>query len=73
LAEDQPHAAQHPSGLGEDPSGHEAEFTEDLSRYEMEFVEDPQRRQTRKSHYIAPPLVPTNPESQPIIKSVGER
>jgi hypothetical protein len=29
LAEDQPHAAEQPSGLGEDPSRNEMEFTED--------------------------------------------
>jgi hypothetical protein len=76
-AEDQPRAAEHPSGSGEDPSGHEIEFTEDPSRHETEFAEDPpevpRRRWTRKSHYVSPPPVPTNPESRPIIKPVGER
>jgi hypothetical protein len=75
-ADDQPRAAQHPSGLGEDPSRHEIEFTEDPSGHEMEVAEDQlevsRSQQTRKSHYIAP-LIPTNPESRPIIKPVGER
>jgi hypothetical protein len=52
--------------FAEDPSGHETKFTEDL-------LDVPQRRWTRKSHYIAPPLVPTNSESRPIIKPIGER
>jgi hypothetical protein len=76
-AEDQPHAAQHPFGSGEDPCGHEIVFVEDPSGHETEFNEDPPEvswmQWTRKSHYVAPPLVPTNPESQPIIKPVGER
>jgi hypothetical protein len=29
-AEDQPHAAEHPSSSSEDPSRHETEFVEDL-------------------------------------------
>jgi hypothetical protein len=85
--QDQPRAAEHPSGSGEDPSGHETEFVENPSGHEMEFIENPsghetevaedppqvpRKRRTRKSHYITPP-VPTNPESQPIIKPVGER
>jgi hypothetical protein len=61
-AEDQLHAAEHPSGLGEDLSGRE-----------LEFSEVPQRQRPRKSHYVAPPSVPTNPESRPIIKPVGDR
>jgi hypothetical protein len=65
-AEDQPHAAEHYSGSGDNPSGREMKFVEDQP-------EVPRRRQTRKSHYVAPPLVPINPESQPIIKLVGER
>jgi hypothetical protein len=65
-AKDQPRAAEHYSGLGDDPSEHKMEFTEDQP-------EVPRRRQSRKSHYVAPPPVPTNPESRPIIKSVGER
>jgi hypothetical protein len=76
LAKNQPLAAEHYSWSGESPSGHETEFVEDPSRHEMEFAEDPpevpRRRQTRKSHYVAPPPVPTNPESRLIIKSVGE-
>jgi hypothetical protein len=40
-AEDQPHAAKHPFGSGEDPSVHEMEFAEDPSRHEMGFAEDP--------------------------------
>jgi hypothetical protein len=61
----------------EDPSRHEMEFAEDPSGHEMEFTKDPfevaRRRRTRKSHSVATPPVPTNPESQPIIKPVGER
>jgi hypothetical protein len=62
-ADDQPRVAEHPSGLGEDPSGHEIEDPPEV----------PRRRRTRKSHYVAPPPVPTNLESQLIIKPVGER
>jgi hypothetical protein len=65
-AEEQPHAAEHPSGSGEDPSGHETEFTEDPPKVLR-------RRQTMKSHYVAPLPVPTNPESRLIIKPVSER
>jgi hypothetical protein len=87
-AEDQPHATKHYSGLGDNPSGHETEFTEDPSRHETEFAEDPsghemefakdlpevsRRRWTRKSHYVTPPPIPIDPESRPIIKPVGER
>jgi hypothetical protein len=75
--EDQPRAAEHYYGLGDSPSGHETEFAEDPSRHETDFAEDPpevpRRRQTRKCHYVAPPLVPTNIQSRPIIKLVGER
>jgi hypothetical protein len=46
----------------------------------MEFTEDPhgspevpRRKRARKSHYVAPPPVPTNPESRLIIKLVDER
>jgi hypothetical protein len=67
--EDQPHAAEHPSGSDEDLSRHEMEFTEDL----LGSPEVLRRWQTRKSHYVAPPPVPTNPESRSIIKLVGER
>jgi hypothetical protein len=80
LAKDQPCVAQHPSTClvrVRTPSGHETEFTEDPSGHETEFAKDPpevpRRRRTRKSHYIAPPSVPTNPESRPIIKPVDER
>jgi hypothetical protein len=85
--EDQPRVVEHPSGSGEDPSRHEMEYAEDSSGQEMEFTEDPSRHEmefdedppvvsrrwrTRKSHYVAPPPVPTNPESRPIInQSVG--
>jgi hypothetical protein len=51
---------------------------EDLFGHETEFVEDPlgspevlRGRRIRKSHYIAPPPVPTNPESRLIIKPLG--
>jgi hypothetical protein len=86
--QDQPHAAKHPSGSGEDPSEHEMEFAKNPSGHEMEFTENPsghktevteylpqvpRKRRTRKGHYVAPPPVPTNPESRPIIKLVGER
>jgi hypothetical protein len=33
--EDQPRAAEHPYGSGEDPSGHETEFVDDPSEYAM--------------------------------------
>jgi hypothetical protein len=76
-AEDQLREAEHYSSLGEGPSGHKTEFAKDPSRHEKEFTKDlpkvPRRRWTMKSHYVAAPLVPTNPESQPIIKPVGER
>jgi hypothetical protein len=60
-AEDQPRAAEHYSGSGDGPSRHEDQ------------PEVPRRRWTRKSHYVAPPPVPTNLESRPIIKPVGEK
>jgi hypothetical protein len=66
-AEDQPHATEHPSGSGEDLSGRELESTEDPS------TQVPPRRRTRKSHYVAPPPVPTNLESRPIIRPIGDR
>jgi hypothetical protein len=65
-AEDQPRAAEHYSGSGDGPSRHETKFAEDQP-------EVPRRRWTRKSHYVAPPPVPTNLESRPIIKPVGEK
>jgi hypothetical protein len=37
LAKDQPRAAEHYSGLGDGPSGHETEFIEDPSAHEIEF------------------------------------
>jgi hypothetical protein len=40
-AEDQPHAAEHYSGSGEGPVGHEMEFAEDPSGHETEFAEGP--------------------------------
>jgi hypothetical protein len=76
--QDQPRATEHPSGLGEDPSGHETEFAENPSGHEIEFDENPSGHEmevveyppqvtrkwwTRKSHYVSPPPVPTNPES----------
>jgi hypothetical protein len=66
LAKDQPRAAEHYSGSGDSPSGHETEFAEDQP-------EVPWRWRTWKGHYIAPPSIPTNPESRPIIKPVGQR
>jgi hypothetical protein len=69
LAEDQSRAPEHPSGSGEDLSGHETEFTEDP----LGSPEVPQRRRTRNSHYVAPPPAPINPEPRPNIKPVGER
>jgi hypothetical protein len=68
-AEDQSRVVYHPSGSGEHLSRHETEFIKDP----FCSPEVPRRRWTRKSHYVAPPSVPTNPESHPIIKSVGER
>jgi hypothetical protein len=38
--EDQPRAAEHPSGSDEDPSGNETEFSENPSGHEMEFAEE---------------------------------
>jgi hypothetical protein len=88
-AEDQPRAAEHPSGSGEDIFGRESDpqprvaehpsrLGEDLSERESESAEDPStqvpsKRWTRKSHYVAPPPVPTNLESRPIIKPIGDR
>jgi hypothetical protein len=68
-AEDQPDVAEHPSGSGEDLSGHETEFAKDS----LGSPEVPRRRRTRKSHYVAPPPVPINLESRPIIKPVSKR
>jgi hypothetical protein len=63
-AEDQPCAAEHSSRSSEDLSGCETKSTK---------PEVPRRRRTRKSHYVAPPSVPTNPESRMIIKPIGDR
>jgi hypothetical protein len=41
ILQDQPRAAEHPSGSGEDPSGHETKFAENPSRHEMEVAEYP--------------------------------
>jgi hypothetical protein len=68
-AEDQPRAAEHPSCSGVDLSGHDTKFAEDP----FDSSEMLRKRWTRKSHYVAPPLVPTNPESRSIIKPVSER
>jgi hypothetical protein len=65
----QPHAAEHPFGSGEDLSGHETELAEDP----FGLPEVPRIWWTRKSHYVAPPPVSTNPESRPIIKPIDER
>jgi hypothetical protein len=64
FAEDQPCAVEHPSWSSEDLSRCETKFTEDpfLS------PEVPWRWWIMKSHYVAPPPVPTNLESRPIIK-----
>jgi hypothetical protein len=69
-AEDQPRVAEHPSSSGEDLSRHWIEFVEDpLGSPEVSLM-----RWTKKSHYVAPPPpIPTNLESRPIIKLVGER
>jgi hypothetical protein len=66
-AEDLARPAEHLFGSGED-----------LSRHESESVEDPStqvlpRWQTRKSHYVAPPLVPTNLESRLIFRPIIDR
>jgi hypothetical protein len=58
-ARDQPHVAEHPTSSGEDLSRHETEFVEDS----LGSPEVPHWQRTRKSHYIAPPPVPTNLES----------
>jgi hypothetical protein len=60
-AEHQPRATDHPSGSGEDPSEYEIVFTKDSPKV-------PQRWWARRSHYVTPPSVPTNPEARPIIK-----
>jgi hypothetical protein len=57
--EDQPRAAEHPSGLGEYLSRHNTEF----ANGPFDSPEVPQKWQTRKSHYIAPPPIPTNTKS----------
>jgi hypothetical protein len=73
-AEDQPHVAEHPSGSGEDLSGRESESAEDpLGSPEDPSTQVPPKQRTRKSHYVAPPPVPTNPESRPIIRPIGDR
>jgi hypothetical protein len=70
----QPHVAEHPSGSGEDLSGHESESVEDpLGSPEDPSTQVPSKRRTRKSHYAAPPPVPTNPESRPIIRPIADR
>jgi hypothetical protein len=65
-AEDQSHSARHPSGSGLDMSGRELESAEDPS------TQVPPRQRTRKSHYVPPPPVPTNPESQPAFRPIGD-
>jgi hypothetical protein len=67
LAEDQPCATEHPYGSGEDLSVCETAFAEHPFGSPMV----PRRQRTKKSHYVAPPLIPTNPESQH--KPVGDR
>jgi hypothetical protein len=67
MAKDQPCVAEHYSGSGDGPSEHETEFAEDPSRHETEFTEDPpkvpRRQRIWMNHYVAPPLVPIDPES----------
>jgi hypothetical protein len=67
----------HETEFAEKPFGHETKFAENPFGHETEVAEDPpqvpRKRRTRKSHYVAPPPVPTNPGSRPIIKPVGER
>jgi hypothetical protein len=67
-ADDQHRVAEYPSSLGEDLSGRETGFVEDP----FGSPEVPRRWRTRKSHYIAPPLIPINPEYRPIIKPISE-
>jgi hypothetical protein len=67
LAEDQPRVVELSSGSGEDLSQSESESTKDP------FNQVPPWRRTRKSHYVAPPLVPTNPQSRLIIRPIGNR
>jgi hypothetical protein len=43
ILQEQLRAAEHPSGLGEDPSGHEMGFAKNPSGHEMEFAESPSR------------------------------
>jgi hypothetical protein len=56
ILHDQPRAAEHLSGSGEDPSGHEMEFTENFSGHEMEFTENPSGHEMEVAEY--PPQVP---------------
>jgi hypothetical protein len=69
LAEYKPRVAEHPSGLGEDLSGHEFESAEDP----FGSPEVPRRRRAWKCHYVAPHSVPTNLECQMIIKPIDDR
>jgi hypothetical protein len=66
-AEDQSHAAEHPSRSSEDLSGCKLKYDEDPS------TQVPPRRWSRKSHYVHPPLIPTNLESRPVIRPIGDR
>jgi hypothetical protein len=64
-AEDQPRAVEHMSGSDEDLSVRESESAEDpLGSLEDVSTQVPSRQRTRKSHYVSPPLVPKNLESQ---------
>jgi hypothetical protein len=71
-AEDQSCAADLSSRSSEDLFGRESESIEEpLGSLEYLSTQVPPRRRTRKSHYVPPPPVSTNPESRPIINGIA--
>jgi hypothetical protein len=60
------------SGSGEDQSARDSESAEDQAAADPP-TQAPQKWKKRKSHYVPPPPVPTNPDDQPVIKPVGDR
>jgi hypothetical protein len=83
--EDQSRVDELSSKSGKDLSGREPESVEDLFGRESVSAEDPlgspedpstqvsPRQRTRKSHYVPPPLVPTNSASRPVIRPGSDR